>query len=244
MKAMQSYRDLIGDTYKGCPAREPVEWSNFWYDGADCRAGRRCLLIGDSTIRMVRSTFAKVAGCPVDMFGTSSALDDELFVSQIDAFFGCIDYRYDAIFVQTGHHGRIGKDGGRYGEDDFLKFGRDYRCLLSFLRQYSDKIIIETIYDSVIPPKILKADKYLFKGKIHRCLVRLGLEKEIPDDTINGVTRRKNDIVMSLAASEPYPVILLDINGIMNRTEYVHIDHIHFEDAAKMFIAHRMQEML
>ena len=79
MKAMQSYRDLIGDTYKGCPAREPVEWSNFWYDGADCRAGRRCLLIGDSTIRMVRSTFAKVAGCPVDMFGTSSALDDELY---------------------------------------------------------------------------------------------------------------------------------------------------------------------
>ena len=49
---------------------------------------------------------------------------------------------------------------------------------------------------------------------------------------------------MSLAASEPYPVILLDINGIMNRTGYVHIDHIHFEDAAKMFIAHRMQEML
>lgn len=118
---MQSYRELIGDTYKGLGAKEPVEWSNFWFDAADRSEKRRFLLIGDSTVRMVRSTFAAVAGCPVDMLGSSSSLDDELFVIQTDAFFRSVPYSYEAIFVQMLDMDAVMKGSG-YAHIDHIHF--------------------------------------------------------------------------------------------------------------------------
>ena len=39
-------------------------------------------------------------------------------------------------------------------------------------------------------------------------------------------------------------VKLLDINKLINKTNYVHIDHIHFEENAKEYIAKKMVTML
>lgn len=43
-------------------------------------------MIGDSTIRMIRSTFSEIYGIAVDMIGSSSNLHNIFFKAQIDAF--------------------------------------------------------------------------------------------------------------------------------------------------------------
>lgn len=91
--------------------REDIEWSNFWIDRANVNSSKRILLIGDSTSRIIRSTFSKILGCPVDLFATSSALHDELFINQINAFFNQSKYKYETIFVQLGHHAVYNKMG-------------------------------------------------------------------------------------------------------------------------------------
>lgn len=96
MKQFRKFIENISNIYS---YREGCEWSNFLFDRATDEKSKRYLIIGNSTARMVRSTFAKLMQAPVDMLGTSSAIDDELFVNQIDAFFNNSLYRYDAIFV-------------------------------------------------------------------------------------------------------------------------------------------------
>lgn len=84
MERTMNYTVKTHDSING---RETTEWSNFWYDQANDSSEHRILLIGDSTVRMVRSQFAKMINCPVDMLGTSSGLHDILFVEQVNAFF-------------------------------------------------------------------------------------------------------------------------------------------------------------
>lgn len=92
--------------------REDTEWSNFWRDQANKETDGRILLIGDSTARMIRSTYGRIAGKPVDLLATSSGLHDSLFVSQMDCFFSSTEYKYDKIIVQIGHHAELGTGGG------------------------------------------------------------------------------------------------------------------------------------
>lgn len=81
------YENLLDSIYNGLNGREEIEWSNVWIDSANEKTNVRYLLIGDSTMRMVRSTFARLTSCPVDLIGTSSKLNDKLFVDLIDTFF-------------------------------------------------------------------------------------------------------------------------------------------------------------
>lgn len=66
---MQLYSKMIKNVHDIKEGREDIEWSNYWIDNADKETEQRILLIGDSTMRMVRSTFAKMAKIPVDMWG-------------------------------------------------------------------------------------------------------------------------------------------------------------------------------
>ena len=190
---------------------------------------KRILIIGDSTARMVRSTLAKRMKCPVDMIGTSSNLYDGLFVNLIDAFFNNNIYRYDVIIVQLGHHGRVGIDGGEFTNQDLSLFKDNMNSLLRFLQQYCKSIIVETIFDSVIPAT-----------KFRRLLIKLHLEDEMPDDRINSVTQAKNGVLPGVC--ESFNCSFLDINDYMSKQRYLHVDHIHFERRAKNVIAKRMQE--
>ena len=57
-------------------AREGTEWVNFWVDNANLEDnGRRILLVGDSTSRVIRRSLGlMLGGASVDLFATSAAL--------------------------------------------------------------------------------------------------------------------------------------------------------------------------
>lgn len=235
------YREIIGNVYNGLSAREPLEWSNFWIDSANTKTQKRYLLIGDSTMRMIRSTLAKETKCPVDMIGTSSILDDILFVNQIDAFFDSTLYKYDTIFIQLGHHGRISKDGTKFTNDDLNKYGQDLICLIKFLKQYSNKIIIESIFDSVVKKHPLLC-KLQIKFPLFNDCLRLFSYKEIYDDIINNITNQKSILSEKIAKKNGCKYI--DINEYMRQRNYYHIDHIHFENKAKSTIVQFMMKYI
>lgn len=218
--------------------REEIEWSNFWWDSANKEVEKRYLLIGDSTARMVRSTLACILNAPVDMLGSSSNLDDVLFTSQVDAFFASSHYRkYNTIFVQMGHHGRIGKDGGDFSDADFDDFKNSLKSFLSYLSQYSNSIIVESIFDSVIPP-VKRGEGWL---------IRHHFKKETLDESINKITRRKNQIaellvpvLNDLANGSHYQ--WFDINKFSTEAGFLHTDHIHFQPVAIPVIAAEMKK--
>lgn len=216
---MISYRSLLESVHDSIVGREDIEWSNFWFDKANQDSGQRILLVGDSTARMVRSRLAKALSLPVDLFGTSSGLHDALFCSQIDAFFEC-GRRYDVIFVQLGNHSRINQDGNPYEATDYERYERDLRALITFLKQFSDRIILETVFFCVHPLG-------KFRAWLER-FTRVKLEKY--DETINSNTRQKNAVIRKVAAE--LGTELLDINDIMMKGNYMRIDHIHFERRA------------
>ena len=120
-------------THDNIIGHENTEWSNFWYDNANSNSQHRILLIGDSTVRMVRSKFAKMANCPVDMLGTSSGLHDLLFVQQVNAFFSSVSYKWDLIYVQLRHHSRINEFGNPYEKADYGLFEREFEQFTEYL---------------------------------------------------------------------------------------------------------------
>lgn len=159
---MRTINQYIKRTTDEPIAREDTEWANFWYDYARDSSKKRILMIGDSTTRMVRSTFSEIYGIAVDMIGSSSNLHDILFKAQIDAFFASKCYLYDAIFIQLGHHFKKNDCGGGVEEEDYAAFKEDYSNLIDYMHQYTDNIILLSIFDSVtVAPHNKIKNKYL-----------------------------------------------------------------------------------
>ena len=235
---MKSYRSLLNSYSNALCYRESTEWSNVWIDSANCEQKKRYMIIGDSTARMVRSSFAKQTSSPVDMIGTSSALDDDLFITLLDGYFEKCIYKYDAIFIQLGHHSRIGKDGDEYKESDFYKFEQDFSALLLFIKQFTDSIIVESIFESIEHNNSFMSNLKK-SSKIMKTLYRMGVFKEKPDKRINSITNRKTKITQKVA-DKMGGVKFIDVNDYMKRQKYIHIDHIHFENKAKNVIAKYM----
>lgn len=214
--------------------REQIEWCNFWYDNAVKSDAKRILIIGDSTARMVRSTLSKLLGRPVDLFATSSSIDDILFKRQLNSFFCSYFTKYSTIFVQVGHHGRKGKNGDKYTNEDYIKYRSDLIALIKFLKQFSNNIVVESIFDSVKPKSIFQF-----------LLCKIGLIDEEYDDEINIVTRQKNEIIKQLSKSDVFSdIVFLDINSIIKNHRFIRTDHIHFENKAKLFIAKQMERLV
>lgn len=229
---MRLYQDMIGYCRVGITGREPTEWANYWWDHADTEQ-KRILLIGDSSARHIRSIFAEWTGYAVDLFATSSGLHDSLFIHQIDAFFAQNDYQYETIFVQLGHHSRIGDTGQAYTDQDYKQFKHDFNCLIEYLKQFSDQIVIESIFFSVKakPGKVNEKLKIIF-----RC-------RDVYDDEINLVKKKKNEILCALA--EHHQIAFCDINKIlMSNKRYLHYDHIHYEKKALPYIAQELAKYL
>ena len=225
---MKNYRTELLNYHDSIQGREPIEWANFWYDHSNEKLDNRILLIGDSSLRMIRSTLANVYQGAVDFFGTSSGLHDELFIAQLEAFFSTRSYTYNYIFVQLGHHSRIGDCGKTYSDEDYLKFDEDYRVLVSYLQQYSEMIILNSIFYSV----------HAYKMKIQQKLKILLRIKDKYDDDINFIKEKKNKIIKKVA--DDNQVLWLDINQAMIQTKYLHYDHIHYENKAKKCIVSLM----
>lgn len=243
MNTFISYKNYLNKITQNKNSRENYEWSNVWIDSANSEPVTKALLIGDSTIRMVRSTFSKVANMPVDMIGTSSPINDILFVELVDYFFRNCNCKYDYIFIQLGHHGRISQYGGAYDDVDFNEFELSFRGLIEYLHQFCDNIIVETVFDSVIPFKQSFVKDLLLKFNIYQLLYKFNIKKEVYDQSINSITSRKNFIISKIADDVDY-VMFLDINEFMNHKPYIHIDHIHFEENAKKVIARQMFQQI
>lgn len=162
----------------------------------------------------------------------------------MSVFFATINYRYEAIFVQVGHHGRISIDGAEYRSTDYLRYERNIRLLLNYLQQYSGNIIVETIFDSVVQNHQSRwYTSVLLRFGVIQFLYKIGLSKENKDNKINAITKKKNEILWNIVKDSP-TFYFLDINGIMNNTSFIHIDHIHFEEKAKDKIVNEMIKML
>ena len=204
----------------------------------------RILLVGDSTARMVRSTFERVAKCPVDMLGTSCGLNDVLFLKQIEALFASNQFHYDCIFVQLGHHSIKNVHGEVYSEEDYNQFRYDYIGLLNYLKQYCSNIVLLTCFLNVSPlPKWaggkLKLLPVLFWRKI---------SGEKIDWSWSKVVKRKNEIIEDIAKEYGYKYC--DIDGFIRNKckslfpKYIHIDHIHYEPRAKVPIVKEYMKYL
>ncbi len=235
---------MLENTHDLIPARERLEWSNFWYDDTNKEKEHRILLVGDSTARMVRSRFAEKTGYPVDLLGTSSGLHDILLAKQMDIFFASNCYQYDAIFVQLGHHSRIGESGEPYTAEDYRRFETDYTVLIDYLSQFSKRIILLSIFYSVIPYRYrskLRVFKY-FERELRR------KRAEEYDESVNAVKKGKNEIIGAIAQKKGLPYF--DVNAYMmnlakdRKTVCLHTDHVHFEEKAKDVIVEEYCKLL
>ena len=235
---MNTISDYILHSHDKIEGRESIEWANFWYSSSDITSNNdtRVLLVGDSTARMVRSTFERFSHNPVDMIGTSCGLHDVLFLSQMDAFFASSRYKYTAIFIQMGHHSIRGDEGYIYGDDDYKRFKEDYLGLVRYLRQYCTNIILLTCFLNVTPlPSKMKG---LIKS-IPVLLYRKIFGEKI-DYSWSNVVIEKNRLIHEIALEEKLK--FCDIDAIMRNMcqglfpRFIHKDHIHYEPRAKKII--------
>ena len=213
-------------------AREKLELVNFWIDQAnEEEEGKRILLVGDSTSRVIRRTMSEALGdVPVDLFATSAALRDVIYWDQLDAFFKNNQYKYDFIFVQVGNHSRINEDGnGPFTEYDYKRFHDDYTILIEYLQNYCRRIILEPCYLMVVPRKYgwfknkaLKAIHKYLKVKIH----------QQPNIEANAVSQKKNVIMKQVAEELSMP--WCDINAYLDSTYFIRRDNIHYEYRASL----------
>lgn len=90
--------------------------------------------------------------------------------------------------------------------------------MIEFLKQFSSNIILESILLSVVPYKHFS---YIFRK------LRI---KEKEDVQANYIKIRKNEIIKKIASEKRLP--FCDISSFMQKTKYVHYDHIHYEKAA------------
>ena len=212
--------------------RESTEWSNFWIDCANAACGGgRILLIGDSTARMIRSTLSRELSCPVDLCASSSNLFDSLFINQINCFFRESLYRYECIIIQMGVHGKFQTDSDVQFEADAERYRQNILGLFQYLRQTTDKVIIETVFLSVKPKtKILKYMSDIGIFKYIRWMVN-----DVPDVKKNIFQQKKNEIIRSLEGR----LRVLDICTLMQKHRYKKYDHIHYErDAYKTIVGY------
>lgn len=227
---MNLISNYISPSHDRLEGRESIEWANFWYSRANSLYdnGSRILLVGDSTVRMVRSTFENVTHVPVDMIGTSCGLNDILFLSQMDAFFVSSQYKYTAIFIQMGHHSIRGVDGNIYCDSDYEQFKKDYVGLICFLRQYCSNIILLTCFLNVSPLPS-KMDGMITSLPV---LLYRKIFGEKIDFSWSNVVIEKNRIISEIATEENLKFcdidefMRLDCNGLFPR--FIHKDHIHF----------------
>ncbi len=229
-------------THDNPQGREGLEWANFWYSQTnDNKHERRVLMIGDSTVRMVRSTFERLAKCPVDMIGTSSGLHDILFIAQVEAFFVQQSYQYSHVYIQMGHHSITNDDGNDYNEQDYLRYKQDLIWLVGFVKsKYAEaKIIMLTSFLNVMPVRHKLQEGFL--GWAYRKYIKL--KGETYDESWNKVVRKKNEIVREVSKELNIP--FCDIEGYMQGLrKFVHKDHIHYEDKAKPTIVREYMKYL
>lgn len=220
------------------PYREKIEWANYWWDEAFSPSARRILMIGDSGSRFYRRTVADMLDCAVDFFGTSSAITDSIFQKELEMFFAVEEYHYDLIHMQIGVHGIV-PEGEQSLLDDYPNYykfyERDYRRLILYLMDKCDRLVLATI----TPVVVWKPIKNPFISKVFTRLHRKSMETI--DERFDRGIRIRNEILKKIA--DEYNIPVNDLYSAMSTGEgkcLRHIDHIHYEKAAKNLFANRL----
>lgn len=238
---MKTYKELLATTHDNIVGREDIEWSNCWYDRSNTENSKRILLIGDSTARIIRSTFSKMVNRPVDLFAHSGGLHDIIFVKQLEAFFSSDHYKYSTIFVQLGHHSQWNEDGIEYSDCDYIRYRDDLCSLVLYLRQYCSNIVLLSIFLDVEPPKSKMVPSFITSIIRSICGENYNLK-------VNEIKRKKNNIIYEV--SQRFNLPYCDINRYMEQInsckilKFVHYDHIHFERKSYNTIVKHYMEYL
>lgn len=216
--------------------KEQTEWCNFWYDQANIQVDQRILLVGDSVARQVRRTLSETLQCPVDLFGTSAALRDQMYWDQWECFFKNRLYSYNAIFIWVGNHSRMSEDGKSFfSEYDYHRFENDFIYLVEQCQLHSSKIIILTTLH------MFKSRKY--NNDIERIRRKLGIKPiEYLNDDENVVVEGKNRIMK--AVSRKYNLSFCDIDACLMASNYWHVDFIHYIPESNVFVSEILKNLL
>lgn len=218
------------------PYREKIEWANYWWDNAFEKRQDRVLLIGDSTARAYRRELSEKIKRPIDFFGTSSVVTDELFIRELEMFMSIKEYSYDIIQVQIGVHGIVSESGRKLPENYYQYYEEAYIDLIKFLNGKCNRLILATITPVIKPFSISNPILYKIYARLHF------KGNEIVDERFEEGIRKRNEIIYK--AAERYKVSVNDLYKYMNNEgrHFRHIDHVHYEKRAKAFIAARVAE--
>lgn len=218
--------------------REKVEWANYWWDNAFEKRNDRMLMVGDSTSRAYRSTLAKYLGRPVDFFGTSSAVTDQLFWKELTAFLSVEEYTYDSIHVQIGVHGIVSESGISLPSGYEITYADCFEELVNILKKNCKRLVLATITQVVILPN----NKIPIIGKLYTHLHPVSWENSDPRFE-SGILAR-NEIIRNTARKHRLPCNDLYIYMIREGNRFRHIDHVHYEKNAELFLAKRTAEYM
>ena len=218
------------------PDKEQTEWCNFWYDQANIQVGKRILLVGDSVARQIRRTLSDILKCPVDLFGTSAALRDQMFWDQWECFFKNNLYRYQAVFIWVGNHSRMSEDGKSYfSEYDYLRFREDFTYLVEQCQKRSSKVIVLTTLH------MYKCRKY--NADIERIRRKLWIKpKEYLNEEENVVVEGKNRIMKEVA--NRYNLSFYDIDDRLMKSKFWHVDFIHYIPESNLYVSQILRDLL
>lgn len=197
--------------------RENTEWANTWIARANQQC-RRCLLIGDSTTRAIRSKLEVLAWdfLAIDLFAASFTMEDSWFWKSLHDFFDTVKLKYDVIIIHYGfHHGWHKKCHSNV--DDYKEFSGYYNKLVIEMKRCCSNVIVMAGADTFCEDELNEA--------------YLAQRMEI-------VTR--NEIAKKAAVDNE--VEFLDLFTLMKEKGrgYSYKDWIHFEQRANAFIAYEI----
>lgn len=217
--------------------KEQTEWSNFWYDQANTQGGKRILMVGDSVARGARRSLSETLKCPVDLFGSSAALRDQMYWDQWECFFKNNLYQYDAVFVWVGNHSRISEDGKSFfTEYDYKRFQTDFNTLIDKALYINPKVIVLTTLH------IYKWRKYNNDLERVRRKLMIKPKEEWGEVEDNIVVEGKNRIMQEVA--EIRKLTFCDIDKMLMQSRYWHVDFIHYIPEANKYIASILKSLL
>lgn len=181
--------------------REITEWLNFWIDGGNYTYQNRVLLIGDSVTRDYRKPLGLMTKIPIDFFGTTAALYDEMFFKQLDLFFSAKEYPKQKAHIQIGLHcidGFIGVIKRKIPAEEFYEH-------FSRLADAVSSRVPEVVFATATP--IMKKD-----------------DLNSFDEYLNDQVIRINEVIKRVAADKG--IKLNDMYTLM--LDYPHRDFAHF----------------
>lgn len=197
--------------------RENIEWVNNWRAEANVEI-RRCLLIGDSTTRQLRSSieFLLKDVYAVDLFAASFSIFDEQLFDNLKTFLKRNEYVYDVMVLHYG---------GQHGfsrrciesKQTRKSYYKQYKKLTNYLHRKCEKIVIVTGTSQTLDE-----------------------DMEVIDEIIEKEIIVRNEIIKDIARRYQYKVFDLYTLTKENRNDCKYFDRNHFTRDTDWFISYSL----